>query len=220
MADNENLEPTPKVEEQKEVSQIEGKVSGEKGEEVKPTLSEEEKINQRLNEALEAKEKEWQSRKDKELSELQSRIGQLNKQLKEKELSTLEKRELETWGDTDEVKNFQAQRRKFQEELVTFEDEKQSILSLQEKLNEEAKTVKAGKLAKEYGVDAEKLLEAKSPDEMEKLALKLGHQKLQAKLKDMERTPQKIDSGIAGGAGITWRDLPTDDKLRKGLQSQ
>jgi len=209
----EQVEKVPEKEPERQVSTEVEEVSGEKVEEKALT---EEDIAKRLGDA----EKEWQSRKDKEFKQYQETIQGLERQVTEKDLAVLEKREIETWGDTTEVKEFQSERRKFQGDKTTFEQDKQATETLRDELNKQAKGIRADTLAKEFGIDAKELLKAESPEQMELVALKLSHESLKSKLKEKEATPQKVDSGVASVAGVDFDGMSPDEKVQYGLKQK
>ncbi len=204
----ERTEGVSATEQPKQVSVVTTEVSGEKA---TPVIDEAE-ITRRVAEA----EKGWQSRKDKELQPLKQRISELEKLTREKELALTEKRELEEVGDTPELRSFQSNRRRFQEEQSAFEEKRQATETLAARISEQAKVLQAIQLAKEHGVDDKELLKADTPEAMESLAIKLENQKLKGELAGKSKT-QKVDSGVVSIAGEDWHTLPTNEKIRRGL---
>lgn len=89
----------------------------------------------------------------------------------------------------------------------------------------------AYKLGKQYGVDAEVLLESASPEEMEAKAKELSQatraetekattlkvKELEDELAKAKKPSQKIDSSAPNAAGINWRELSSEEKIKKAL---
>lgn len=90
----------------------------------------------------------------------------------------------------------------------------------------------AYKFSKQYGVDVEPLLDSGSKEEMEVKAKELSQatkaeaekataekiRKLEEELAQAKKAPQKIDSSAPGVAGVGWRELTPEEKLRRGLK--
>ena len=165
-----------------------------------------------IDQAVSKAKGEVQSAKDKELAELQ-------KQLADQDLSTLEATELEAWGDTTEVKEFQAERRKFTAEKATFQQEQVASQALASQINEQAKVMAATDFISQYNLDEgakAELLKAQNPQEMETIAVKLGYEKV----KRDSQPPKKIDSSLPSATGQSWRDLSARKKIEYGLKQK
>lgn len=167
---------------------------------------------------IKAAEGAVQSSKDKEWQPLKDRITELEQYAEDARLTAIEKRELDEFGDTKEVRDFQTERRKLADEQRAFGQERLANQTLAAQVNEQAKGVHARNLATEWGVDEKELLKANTPGEMESLAIRLQNVNLQAKLKD--KPPEKLDSSTVSSAGVNWRELSPDDKVRRGLSQK
>jgi len=211
----ENLEPTKEsVEQAKQPSMEKAKQVSPKPEKVStPTTFTQEDIDQRLKK----EEKEWQSRKDKEFTPLKTQIAELQRQVDEAKLAALEKSELDHWGDTDEVKDFQVERRKMRTDRIAFEREKMTQEADAKVVFEEAKAIKAHKLATENGIDEKALLKAETPEQMEVLALKLTNEKLASELEKAQKPPRKIDSGVPSGTGRNLDEMSSRELIKLGV---
>jgi hypothetical protein len=209
-------EPKPEVsvtEPKIEVSpQPTAEVSGEK--EQPKTFKQED-----LDKLVADKEKEWQSRKDRELSELQNKVGELDKRAKLAELAVQEKRELETWGDTAEVKQFQDERRKFTEIQNSIIAEKARIETLANQTNMTARMMKAREIVSENpGMDVHDLLKCKTPEEMTDL---VGiYKKIEAKFKSNGKEGQKLDSSVPVAPGVDTSKLKGREAIAWGIKNQ
>lgn len=163
---------------------------------------------------------EVQSALDKKIAEAERRAAELEAQMEGSKLQTQEERERESWGDTEEVKQFQTTRRQFHEERGLFQKEKQTLDGLRAELNERAKGTDAKRLASEYGVDEKTLLEAKTPEEMESKAVKFAYEKTKSERDELKKTPQHVDSSVPAGLGENWRELSPEEKLARGLSKR
>lgn len=183
--------------------------------------------------------------KDTELAPLQAKVADLLKKNKDFEKtikrgtfdadrSRREGKELETWGDTSEVREFQKDRRafdKFQEEVQdaydSFEDEREGIV-------EEGRQAKALMLAIEYGMEGGKELEDKlssftkqildgtdkSGSGMELFALKAS---LQPKAKATKETKPKTkpdSSATTAPGGLDFSKMSASQKVTRSLEKQ
>jgi len=124
-------------------------------------------------------------------------------------LQTLEEREITQWGDTPEVKEFQAERRKFTEEKFNTERLAQQVALT-------SKGIQAKEFASKYGIDEKTLLECNSPEEMKVTALELAL----AKRTDVEveKAPQTVDSGVQNIPGVDFKDMKSYDLIKWGLE--
>lgn len=207
-----DLEQTPEQEEvTAQVSEEESKqkVSNEKGEvsgteEAKPSEDVEKIISERLEEAKKDWERDWQSRKDKELKPLYDRIANFEKEKDDALLRATEQREIDELGDTREVRDWQAQRRELtdRERRAAQKEEEQNkkdeeFAKREQDIDEHEKIIKAYQLAAEDDIDVNELLKAKTPDEMENIALRLTNKKLR---EQGLKPPQVVDSGVTSSA--------------------
>lgn len=231
MTTDENLEQNPNPEEPtgeasdeeitEPVSGEEEEVSGEEKVEPIPTFTEGDIAKKR-----EEWEREWQSRKDKEFSEYQTKIRDLERQARTAELAAKEKGELDRWleagGDETQIKEFQTERRRFLEEQSKFVAEQEENRALATQLNEQAKAIAVHRLSGEYGVEEKELLDAKTPGEMEMIAVKLAYQKNKEELdkKAKEKLSQKIDSGTPSATGVDLDKLSARQLIQKALDEK
>lgn len=162
-------------------------------------------------------------------SAFQLKLNALEKESREREqalraekeavdLQAQEEKEREELGDTDELKGIQTLRRRVHEtasQASHIQKHGHALL-----------------LGKQYGVDTETLLESLTFEEMETKAKELATKvkadatdainkrvaQLEKELEEAKKPPQKIDSSAPGGAGIDWRVLSPEGKLREGLK--
>ena len=155
------------------------------------------------------REREWQSRKDTELQPLKDEIEKLKKSAGESKLQSLEEREITTWGDTPEVKEFQQARR-------TFEDEKFNTQKLAQQVALTSKGIQAKEFAVKYSIDEKTLLECNSPEEMKVTALELALAKRTEA--EVEKAPQTVDSGVQNIPGTDFSKMTPQELIRWGLE--
>ncbi len=170
-----------------------------------------------IDKLIETKQREWQSSKDKELQPLKDKIAELEKQSKESEFARQEARELEQFGDTKEVKDFQTERRRLWTDRDTFSRERNALMQEINVTREEAKAIKAHKLSIEKGIEVSKLLEAKTPEEMDYIALRIENEMLRETIIKNE-PPVKVDSGVPTVTGIDFSKLSPREKIEEGLK--
>jgi len=145
---------------------------------------------------------------------LQYQLQLQQQQAYEAQLKARENWEREQYGDTQEVKDFQAQRRGLM----------QSAMALQQAETQSAtgfKKAAAAELAEEYGVDYKELLTsgANNRMEMEAKARELQFEQKVTRLEESKRKPVDLSSPPpAGGGSKSWRDLSPDDKILKGIE--
>lgn len=162
---------------------------------------------------IDAKKTEWeresQSRKDKELQPLKDEIEKLSKEAGVSKLQTLEEREITTWGDTPEVKEFHQARRALEER-----EHNTNVLAQQAALTN--KTNQAKDLAVKYSIDEKTLLECNSPEEMKVTALELALAKRTEA--EVEKAPQAVDSGVQNIPGVDFSKMTPYDAIKWGLE--
>jgi len=211
------LEPTEKLEEQKqpapEATLVAPAVVSPETEQVVSAITQED-IDKAKREAREEAEREWQSRKDREFQPLKDQIETLKQQARE----AREKAELGELGDTQEVRDFQTKRRELEDKETALNEKVAKQAELDIKLNERAKVAQAAQLAEQYGIDKKDLLKANSPEEMELVALRASHEKLKAQT--TEPAAQKVDSGVPVTTGQGWRDLSSEDMIKRGYEQK
>lgn len=215
--EDKDLELNQGLEEQPIEASKEGLTKGasKEGDEVsEPKVITEDDIAQRVADA----EKGWQKRKDIEFHNYQNEIRELKQKSRDAELTAREKFEQESYGDVDGLKDFHESRRRHQDEVGRFEQEKADVQALAASLNVTQKANRAKELAAEYSIDVKELLKAETPEEMEKMAIKFGYDKLSEEAKT--KPSVKVDSNVPSVAGIGWRDLSPDEKLKKGLSQK
>lgn len=204
-------EPTEEVsekEEPKQVSQVEKKVSGDTEETFTKAQVEEQKVGYK-----EELHRDWQSVKDRELQPLKDKIAELEKTSQDSSWATQEAKEVEDMGDTAEVRDFQTKRREQHTLGTTLSQRETDITVKEQRLWEDAKVIGAHKLAKDKEVDVNELLNAKTPEEMETMAVKLENQRLKEKLE--EKVPEKIDSDVVT-TGVDTSPESAKGKIRAG----
>lgn len=217
-----NLEQTEAGREQSEIAEGAEEVSeaaeqvSEKAEEVsaeaKPTFNQE-----YIDNLIVAKEKEWQSRKDEEFSRLQNEVGELRKKVTLASLATQEQKELESWGDTPEVRDFQGERRKFFEEKDTIVSERDKFRTIANKAEMATRFYAAKEIADKHpGLDVDYLLRCKSPDEMQEI-VKL-YENLKENLQEGVKAPQKIDSGVTQASGVNLSNMTPSELIKWGIE--
>lgn len=148
----------------------------------------------------------------------------LQRQMKDQELAKKEAKEIEQWGDTNEVKEFQQSRR----ELEVGQETLQEALS---KLEVDILEVHAYKLHKEYDIPFEELLKCESTDAMEEKAVDLIIDAKNKRIKELEAGQakdtnkkeddgkhQQMDSGATSGGQVGSTGSPTS-KIAAGLKS-
>jgi len=195
-----------------EVEQAE-KVS-EEPEKVSEQTFKQEDIDKAITHKLAEAEKEWQSRKDRELSEYQTKISNLEKQT----LATLEAREIDSWGDTAEVKEFQAERRKLYESKAEFEPLRNKIEAESRRNEMVARGMKARELADANGMDVNDLINCNTPEEMNGLVAIWNKFK---EKNETDKTPvQIVDSGAPSTAGVDLNKMSAAEQLRWGVLHQ
>ena len=177
-----------------------------------------------LDKAISEAEARVQAAKDKEIAKVQKeakdRLLVNDRSRKDAELKAREQTEKETFGDTDELKRFQEQRRFTENAAYAW--------------SERLKEGTAYSFAKKMGVDESELLKCNTYEEMEARAKELAELKksqevetLQKRVKDAEealaeakKQPQKIDSGITDGGGIDFDKLTPREKIEKGIEKK
>jgi len=199
--------------------------TSEKEQETKATSQEEstseegETFSQgQLDEAVLKGKGEVQGAKDKEIQKLNEQLTELNQKASEFNLNTLEAKEIDAWGETDEVKQFHGQRRKLQGDILAYEKKQVILDAIEGDMAEEAAKVKAKELASQYGIGEKELLAYHTPEEMESAAIKFGFTKVIAERDELAKKSQKIDSSAPSATGVAWQDLSPSDKVRRGLQ--
>ncbi len=158
-----------------------------------------------------------QSEKDKsiakEMQPLKDKIRELDQKAQLADLIAREKQELVAWGDTDEVKDFQAERRRHLEERVKFESEKAETQALAQAVAQTNKMIKAKELATQYGVSEKILLRSNSPEEMEDLAKELKESFEEVRTSAKEVPEQKVDSGIKSVSGPNLKGMTPREEI-------
>ena len=181
---------------------------------------------EKVAELISAAEAAVQSAKDKELGDLRRQqkqdIRQLKAQQEEEKLVSLEAQEKERLGDVepDLLKEIHELRRRVHATVTQTSDVQAHGF--------------AYKLGKQYGVDAEVLLESASPEEMETKAKEMSQtvkadaekalaekiKQLEEELAEAKKAPQKIDSGTTGASGVDFSKMSADEKVRWALGNQ
>lgn len=200
-------------EQSQEVSQEGGEVSGEK---TSYSLEEVEKLKAGW-------QTEWQSTKDKELKTIYQERDEALKARQEAERKSAdaareaarqayEKAIIDEYGDTNEARGLiearrEADRLKDEAEQMLAEAKTQHASSM-----EQAKIVAAYELAAQFNIDVNLLLPAKTPMEMENIALRQHNKNLltQTITGTKTRTAQKVDSGMKTSEGQGWEKIRND----------
>lgn len=159
--------------------------------------------------AISEAEARVQAAKDKELSEWRQRADAAERAAAERELKAQEAQETESWGDTAEVRNFQAERRR-QIQINADLMRRTAEVDVKEKgLNQTVRQVWATNLAEEYGLKPEELAKAESPAAMRDLARDLAIKARDKKIKELQNPPQDVHKekpGAFAPAGPTSED--------------
>ena len=176
-----------------------------------PTLFSEEKVAELIKKA----KAEIQSVKDAEQAALsrkhRAELRTLKTEQEKAQIEALEQAEKERFGDIDGdiLKEVHELRRRMR--LTASE------------LSDTVAQGHAYQLSRKYGVDPEALLDCASKEEMEQKAITFKEEasrtelkRLQEELAIAKKAPTKIDSSIPSTAGVNWRDLTADEKIRRG----
>ena len=121
----------------------------------------------------------------REKDELNTRLATLESEKAEREIQAREGRELEEWGDTPEIRDFQLTRRTFDANQKAFESE-------QLRVNAQAKSNLATELAQKHGVDREELLKCGDPIEMRATAAEKEAANLRAEIANIKKLPDRV----------------------------
>lgn len=168
-----------------------------------------------LDGMLQAAEREWQSRKDKEFATLQNRIGDLTRDAEQSRLEAAEReRLLEAGVDEDVIKEFQEKRREVDRAHAFW--------------NDKFREGYAYNIASEYKVSPNDLLECNSIEEMEAKAKTLVSSgevsSLKTRIADLEeqlaaasKEAQKVDSGITNAGSPDMNNMSESELIRYGL---
>lgn len=159
-----------------------------------------------------------QAKLTQELKTLREQVNQKEKASKEFQLSALEAKEIETWGDTPEVKEFHASRRKLEQFGMALSAREMEVNTKLEVLTKAEQAQEARELASKLGIDEKVLLEGEyaTPVEMKLRAYELAAEKSETERK----APTKIDSGIHKETGSDWKKLSPEQMIREGLKSR
>lgn len=90
----------------------------------------------------------------------------------------------------------------------------------------------AFKYGRQYGIDPEVLMECASPEEMQTKAIQKSQeveknaviekdgkiQTLEAKVAELEKTPQKIDSGVPAASGVSFANNTPEENIKYALE--
>ena len=196
---------------QEEISEPAEVVSAE------PTFKQED-VTKLIAEALEEKGKEWQSSKDKEFAVLQNNNLELETKAKLAALEALEEKERNEFGDTQEVKSFQAKRRGQEEREAELARKGLATETLANQISMTQKIMKA----KEMGLNLSKvaenaLLRCKTPEEMDGLVN--IYKKVIANVKK-EKPVQVVDSSVPNANGVDTTKLMGQDAILFALQTK
>lgn len=193
-------------------------------EEVSPNIEEvseeqaltEDDVTQKIGEA----EKEWQSRKDKEFQVFQDKILTLEKAASLSSIEAQETREIGDWGDTKEVRDFHSERRKQVDKAtdITKREEAVELIASKVALTNQANI--ANELSVKYGVESKDLLECSSPEEMRVKALEMAFEKARGKLEQVEKAPQKLDSGVKSLPGVDYEKMTAKQLIQAGIDEE
>ncbi len=164
--------------------------------EVSPEVSVVSFSQEQVDKMLADKGKEWQSSKDKEFSDLTAK----NRDLESKTLEAQEVRERDNWGDTDEVKEFQAERRRQAEATTTLREDQARVRTEVLKSEYTARLIRAKELSDEHGIPIAHLNDCQTPADMDKIVT------LWTDLKEKSAPVQKVDSGVPSAAGLDTKD--------------
>lgn len=173
-------------------------------------------------------EEEWDKRQssiDKQVADIRKQhdeaLVQSRKQYDET-LAQLEARQdaeflskvEEGGGDVDAAKRILARDQAARKRERDIEGRENTMKSQILQLGEVAKQNDANRLAKEYGVDADELLKANDPAEMERIALKLA---LEASKVEAKK-PVKTDTNVPSAKGVDWSKLSPSQKVLEGIK--
>ena len=147
----------------------------------------------------------------REKDELNARLATLESERVEREIQARESRELEQWGDTPEVRDFQLAKRAFEEEKGIFETEALSI-------NAQSKVNLAIELSQNHGVSKEELLKCNTWQEMRKVAANMEIAKLRQEIASSKRLPDKVLAETPSATAFDIKNLTPDKTLEYGFR--
>jgi len=207
---------------QEPVEEVEGAQVSEPVEEVsepaesvsEPTFSQAD-VARQIKGALEEAETKWQSRKDTEFQPLKDQNTELLKQIKDAQLATQEQREIDSWGDTAEVKAFHLTRREHAAQVEVDRQKRMETETLANQINLTNRMVKAKEIATAHpGMDVEDLMRCQSPEDMQGLVDIFD--KIKTSLGGKQ--PQKVDSSVPSAPGVNLKDMEPLDAIRFAVE--
>lgn len=149
-----------------------------------------------------------------ELSKMTANYQGVLEQLRKQQSETFVRQTEEAGGDV----NFARQLMSMQDEIYQRQREvDERTRQLDERAgqaDEGLKILAAHKLAAQHGVDADELLKANNPDEMENMALKLAL----AKSREEQKKGVKTDKGTTSTKSADLSTLSGEGKIREGIK--
>jgi len=211
--DNAQQEPVNEVE-GAQASEPQNEVS-ESAESVSEKTFSQAEVASQIKEALATEQVKWQSSKDKELSELQNKAVELEKQAKLAQLASQEQREIDSWGDTPEVQAFHEARREHAAQVEVDRQKRMETETLANQTSMTNRMIKAKEIATAHpGMDVEDLMRCQSPEDMQGLVDIFD--KIKTSLGGKQ--PQKVDSSVPSAPGVNLKDMEPLDAIRFAVE--